>query len=52
MHVLQMDMQYDFQKHNTFQTNQRIRFVFYMMQQNHKNIFVFSFFVVYFFEKP
>jgi len=45
MHVL--DMQYDFQTHNTFQSNQRIRFIFYVMQRNHKNIFVFSFFDAY-----
>jgi len=28
-------MQYDFQKHNITQTNQKTRFVFYVMQQNH-----------------
>jgi len=49
MHVL--DMQYDFQTHNTFQSNQRIRFIFYVMQRNHKNIFVFSFFDAYNFWK-
>ena len=35
-------MQYDLKKHNITQTSQKIRIVFYVMQQNHKNIFLFS----------
>jgi hypothetical protein len=34
-------MQYDFQKHNITQTNQKTRFVFYVMQQNHIYIYIY-----------
>jgi hypothetical protein len=41
-------MQYNFKKHNTTQTNQKTRFVFHVMQQNHTNIFLFLIFVLEF----
>jgi len=45
-------MQYDLKKHNITQTRQKIRIVFYVMQQNHKNNFLFLIFVLeFFFEK-
>ena len=40
-----------FKKHNITQTSQKIRIVFYVMQQNHKNNFLFLIFVLEFFLK-